>query len=316
MPIVIDPAESSLGGILSLEARHQWNDGTVMNDLDASPRIKIDAISGLRSIADGEDNRTSMPGRRGERVRHGLRRGKTVAYEGRVQARSLADLRSLFDHFASEFDDLAEGRMLVSAHPEYSAGFSRFYRGRAITFNDGDEIFNPDSRWPYQQSFALGIRMGDTRFYGLQQVSVETGEIAESGGLAPPATPPLTISSLGDGAGTVTVGNPGTAAADPVIEIFGPISNPVITNLTQGLALAFRDVTIAEGSFLRIDFDARTVLLEGTSDYRSKIDWSLSDWWNPGVAGFLAGDNVIQLRGDTIADPATALITFYPPYTA
>ncbi len=316
MPIVIDPLSSSAAGILGIEARHQWNDGVVIGDMGASPRIRVESIGGLRSLADPEDIRDGAIGRRGEVTRNSFRRGKTLAYELLLQASSLADLRRLATELAATFDDLAEGRMLVTPHPDYAAGFSRFFRGRALSLDEGEEILNPHARWQYQQPFALGIRMADARFYDPQEVIEETGDIALSGGLAPPLTPPVTLPDTGEGAGTVTVENVGNAAADPVIDIFGPVTNPVLTNLTAERALAFTGLELDASTFLRVDFFARTVKLLGTSDYRLKIDWGESDWWDPGVDGLAPGENLIQLRGDSIADPAKAQITFNPAYTA
>ena len=68
-------------------------------------------------------------------------------------------------------------------------------------------------------------------------------------------------------------------------------------------------------TLLRVDFYTRTVKLQGTSDYRSKINWDTSDWWDP-VVGAAPGDNLIQIRGASIADPAKAQITFNPAYVA
>jgi hypothetical protein len=316
MPIVIDPLVATDAGILGIEARHQWNDGVVMGDEGASPRIKIEDIGGLRSLAEAEDNRDAAMGRRGERARNSFRRGKTLAYELLLQARSLAELRRLVTDLAGTFDSLAEGRMLVTPHPDYAAGFSRFFRGRALSLDEGPEILNPNAAWQFQQPFALGIRMADARYYDPQEVIDATGAIALTGGLAPPLTPPFTLPDTGEGAGSVTVENVGSAATDPVIDIYGPVLNPVLTNLTVERTLAFQGLELDAPTFLRIDFFARTVKLLGTSDYRSKIDWDLSDWWDPGVDGLAPGDNLIQLRGDSIADPAKAQITFNPAYTA
>jgi Phage tail protein len=316
MPIVIDPLTSTDAGVLGIEARHQWNSGVVLGDDGASPRVKIEAVSGLRSLPEAEDNREPASGRRGEKVRSGFRRGKTLAYELLLQARSLADLRQLATELAGTFDSLSEGRMLVTPDPDYIAGFSRFFRGRALSLDEGPEILNPDAAWQFQQPFALGIRMADARFYDPQEVIDATGAITLTGGLAPPLIPPFTLPDTGEGAGSVTVENVGTAATDPVIDIYGPVANPALTNLTLERALAFHNLELDAATFLRIDFFARTVKLLGTSDYRLKIDWDLSDWWDPGVDGLAPGDNVIQLRGDSIADPAKAEITFNPAYTA
>jgi hypothetical protein len=316
MPVVIDPPVSTLAGILGKEARHQWNDSVTMGDLTDSPRVKLDAIGGLQSLPDPEDIRESAMGRRGEITRNSFRRGKTVVYEGRVQARTLAALRQLMSELASGFDSLAEGRMLVTPHPDYAEGFSRFYNTRALTFEPGDEELNPFARWQFQQPFALALRMSDARFYDPQALIESTGAIATTGGLTLPFTPPVTFPETSEGAGSVTVTNEGNAAADPVIDIYGPVTNPTLSNLTLGRELAFEDLDLGASTFLRIDFATRQVLLEGTSDYRSKIDWGASDWWDSNVNGLEPGENQIQLRGDSIADPAKAQITFNPAYVA
>lgn len=317
MTFVVEPPPAvGAGGILGIEGRHQWNGGIVLGDLSVSPRVKIEEISGLRSLAEGEDNREGAVGRRGEVTRNSFRRGKTLAYELLLQARSLADLRGLASDLAAAFDDLGEGRMLVTPHPEYAAGFTRYFRARALSLDEGPEILNPQARWPYQQSFALGLRMSDTRFYEPQAVIASTSAVVISGGLAPPFTPPILLPDTTEGAGSVNLENHGNAATDPIVDIFGPVADPVLTNLTAGRTLAFTGVEISGGAFLRIDFWARTVKLMGTSDYRARIDWNASDWWNPGVPGLAPGENQIQLRGAAIVDPAKAQFTFNPAYTA
>ena len=317
MTIVIDaPAPSGVGGILGIEARHRWNSGVTLGDETTSPRVKIEAINGLRSLAEPEDIREGSMGRRGEAARNSYRRGKTLAYELLLQARSLADLRRLASDLAATFDDLTEGRMLVTPHPDYSAGFSRFFRGRALSLDEGPEILNPHAAWQFQQPFALGIRMADTRFYDPQEVIDSTGLIAPAGGLAPPLTPPITLPDTGEGAGTVTLTNPGNSGADPIIDIYGPVTDPILSNLSQGKTLAFEGVALDTSTLLRVDFYTRTVKLQGTSDYRSKINWDTSDWWDPGAVGLAPGDNLIQIRGASIADPAKAQITFNPAYVA
>jgi hypothetical protein len=315
-PPTASPAPAPVGGILGIEARHQWNGGATLGDLTASPRVKLTAISGLRSLADAEDIRDNAMGRRGEIPRNSYRRGKTLAYELLLQARTLADLRQLASELAAGFDDLSEGRMLVTPDPEYTAGFSRFFRARALSLDEGPEILNPHAAWQFQQPFALGLRMADTRFYDPQEVIDSTGLIALAGGVAPPLTPPVTLPDTGEGAGAVTLTNPGNAAAEPVIDVYGPVTDPILSNLSQGKTLAFEGVELTASTFLRVDFYTRTVKLQGTSDYRSKIDWDASDWWDPGAVGLVPGENLIQIRGASIADPAKAQITFNPAYVA
>lgn len=317
MTIIAYPDSLAPGGILEVEARHQWNGGVVLGDQEENnPRVRIFTIGGLQSLPDLEDNREPLIGRRGEIPRRSVRRGKTLTYDGVVRSPTLHQLRSTVSQLSAAFYDTDEGVMLVTPNPAYAFGFSRFYRARAISFDPGDvDAANERVRFRYEQPFTLGLRMSDPRFYDPQDVIATTTELVEAEGLAPPFTPPFTIPA-GGSLGSVLVNNEGNAPTDPTIDIFGPISNPVLTNSTTGLVLGFTGLTIAEDSFVRVNFRTRTILSEGLTDARSRIDWTQSSWWDGDADGLPPGESQITLRGTAIADPARAQITFYPAYYA
>ena len=81
------------------------------------------------------------------------------------------------------------------------------------------------------------------------------------------------------GSATVTAG--GTVESSPVIRVYGPCTNPVLYNDTQGKVLSFSSLTINAGEFLEIDVRNKTIRLNGlsTSNQYSKLVFPTSQWW-------------------------------------
>lgn len=303
-------------GIPGLEGRHEWNGAVVLNDRSVWPRYKLNRITGLHSLGDPEDRRENAVGRVGELPRRSRRRGKTIVYEGQVQARSLADLRLASAELRAAFaDQEAEYQMLVTHAPEYSDA-SYFFWARALQCEIPDVQGSPfGASMGFERDFAIGVRVSDPRHYDAEGQDGTTLAISVGGGIVPPVTPPFTPALPTSSSGAGLVENTGTAPTDPTVDIYGPVSEPVLMNLTYSLELAFTGLTLLAGEFVRVDFRRRTVLLNGVSDYRGKVDLAASDWWAPGAPGLPPGGQTIALTSDAaIADPAHAEISFYPAY--
>jgi len=113
---------------------------------------------------------------------------------------------------------------------------------------------------------------------------------ASGGGFTIPLTIPVTFTS--SGGGTLTVSNAGDFKAYPVVRVYGPITNPVVTNNTAGKSLVFTG-SIASGDYWEIDLFANTVLINGVSDAPvTTIDVAQSTWF-----GCALGDTSLQLTG-------------------
>lgn len=129
------------------------------------PRYPVRAIPGLKSLADPEDNRDRPPGRRGELTRLSERRGKTVVYEGAIEARSLLELVEGDAALRAAFAEIStEGRMDVFWHPllaAFSAVPPKFYEARALTCDIVD--VQNSKRW--ERLFVIGLRNGDGRYF-------------------------------------------------------------------------------------------------------------------------------------------------------
>jgi hypothetical protein len=65
--------------------------------------------------------------------------------------------------------------------------------------------------------------------------------------------------------GTVAVTNSGASDMYPTIDITGPVTNPVVTNLTTGEWWGYTG-TVSSGDTLTVDTKARTVLMNGSAN--------------------------------------------------
>jgi hypothetical protein len=98
--------------------------------------------------------------------------------------------------------------------------------------------------------------------------TVEVALPSEQGGLAAPFTLPVAVDATVI-SGSVDVTNVGDAAPKVIANIIGPAPQPTITT-TNGQAMKF-DLTVAAGDFLEVDFDKRTVKLNGVASRRGTL---------------------------------------------
>lgn len=107
--------------------------------------------------------------------------------------------------------------------------------------------------------------------------------------------------------GVVTVTNAGTVTAYPVLELYGPCTNPRIENQTTGGALVFSNLTLADGEMVEIDTRERTIFLEGDelqSRY-DRLDFAESSWW-----ALAPGDNSVRFYPESFDVGCEAVVLF------
>ena len=87
--------------------------------------------------------------------------------------------------------------------------------------------------------------------------------------------------------GTGIIAQNGNTDAYPILRVYGPCTNPVIFNDTQGKTLAFTGLTINAGEYLEIDTRFKTVRYLGlANDSRyANLSFTLTKWWTlgPGI---------------------------------
>lgn len=102
--------------------------------------------------------------------------------------------------------------------------------------------------------------------------------------------------------GSATVVNAGNTDAYPLIRIYGPVTEPVLDNNTQGKSLAFTGLTLVAGEYLEIDTRAKTILLNSdpTNSRYDKLAFPTSQWWT-----LSPGNNIVRFHPTTFTDGVT-----------
>lgn len=135
----------------------------------------------------------------------------------------------------------------------------------------------------HPKAFQIGIVAHDPRIYSQELKFLQANpNQALVGGFMSPLTSPLT--SNAGVAGQLLLNNIGTFDTPPFFAIYGPITAPVITNLTTGEEMRFT-YTLGANEYLAIDTFASRILLNGTADRDDALDFIRSEWIKlaPGV---------------------------------
>lgn len=131
-------------------------------DSPVFPRRNVKKITGLSGSGDSDDRRDNRIGAQGEIPRRSFRRGKTITYEGQVEAMTRAGLRQAEADMRAAFDDQAfDGLMVVTPHPLYDAsGDYRYFNARALTCDiDDAATFSPHRvTQGHQSPFVVALR--------------------------------------------------------------------------------------------------------------------------------------------------------------
>jgi hypothetical protein len=298
-----------MGAVPGLNGTHRWNDLVTLNDVSVFPRVRLRRIPGLHTLPEREDVRDLPVGRDGEIPRDSARRGKSVVYEGLVEAQNQTDLDDFRETLLEMFGDgTAEGRMVIAPRSPF-VGPTYFYNAAVMALDIPEE--HPASArrisYGFERPFTLGLRMSNARFYKEPAKTDTTAAITPSSGTSLPFILPVSLTPPDEASGTVIVENEGSAPTDFVVDLHGPSTNPFFANDTIGkrIRLPFE---IPVNNFVRIDFRQRSVLLNGID--RVGYDREATTWWDRGSVGLRRGTNALRYGGDTIQDPAFAEITF------
>jgi hypothetical protein len=106
------------------------------------------------------------------------------------------------------------------------------------------------------------------------------------------------------GAGVTT--NAGNTDSWPVVRIFGPVSAPILTNVTTGKRVSFPALTLADGQFVELDMRRGSVIYNGLASQSMLrfLDVVASDFWP-----LIPGGNNVRLSGSGYS--ATTKATVY-----
>lgn len=146
----------------------------------------------------------------------------------------------------------------------------------------------------------LEYKAADPRQYGPAN-TVTVGVSTVTSGRAYPRTYPLTFG--GGISNAILAVNAGNFPTRPSARIVGPATNPSILNSNTGARVKFA-LTLAAGDFLDIDFDAKTIVLNGTASRYSTLT-SDSTWWQ-----LAPGLTTVQFAADTSSGATSLTFTW------
>lgn len=215
-----------------LEAVFRFN-GLTFNDTSTVDKYRVTSIDGLDD-PDIRDSREDNPGVDGEMVYDSNYGGRTLAFNGKIEAFTIDKLRDMQQAIRTAFNDLSREYPLyfltgdaARDHFINCKKFSKLQWGE----EQRDENFFRD--------FLITLRASNPRFFSNTVTAV-------------------TI-DYGAGERNKNVNNQGNYFAEPTIVINGPITEPKIYNEKTLQILAFKDTTtIADGDFFKITFNNET----------------------------------------------------------
>lgn len=152
----------------------------------------------------------------------------------------------------------------------------------------------------------------DPRFYALESTTeIWLPPAAAAAGRIYNLVYPRTYPTAYGGAGTIDVVVEGNAETWPTFEIFGPISNPQITELGDVGAIAFAGLNIAQGHYVTVETATRRVYADGdpAADRYSYLDVSRTQWF-----ALEPGTTTLRFTGTAYGPPAQCQITWTDAY--
>lgn len=166
---------------------------------------------------------------------------------------------------------------------------------------------------PIDSSFLITAVAPDPFLYATTTLTSGVISPPSGGGYTVPMILPY-ISAAATG-GSVVLNNAGSATAWPTlnsdgsggIRLTGPLTNPVITNVTTGTLLQLGSYTIASGDVVVIDMKKHTITINGLSLISQKT--ATSDWW-----GLAPGNNTITLTTSSTSDTGSMTLAYNTPY--
>lgn len=200
---------------------------------------------------------------------------------------------------------------------------------------DGELDYPSGDRNFTMQKFSGVFKASDPRLYDPTLIRVEFALLSGTGGLPIPFTIPIAIGqSTLNTTQTITYASGSRLAAIeyPIITIHGPITSPIIENITTGETISLTDedgLVIGQGEFVVVDLsgkprrDSKTIRNQnGVSvDQYLSTDSDLESWHLSFAGEKLlnntyntTGANIVRVRGENVNAVTRVLFEYYDRY--
>jgi len=142
---------------------------------------------------------------------------------------------------------------------------------------------------PFFRDFTINLLAVDPRIYSQEELTKTVYIPSAEGGRIYPKSYPKTYGTIQVG-GKIVCTNDGNFSVLPIIKMFGPLSNPKIRNNNDDAKEILVNMEVADGDYLEIDFEEKTIMLNGTTSRYNYLD-NDSKWWE-----IKTGNNEIEFR--------------------
>lgn len=167
------------------------------------------------------------------------------------------------------------------------------------------------------QKVALTVNCPDPTFYDPDMVSISMGISAGGTGFGIPWVIPWTLgeSTLDK---TTAIVYSGTFLTYPIIYIYGPITNPIVTNTTTNEKLDFTGISIGAGNYYKIDcrYGIKTVVNDAGTNKIADLsaDSDLTTFHIADDPEAVGGSNSIRIQGTGANTQTQVYIQFFNRY--
>lgn len=260
--------------------------GWIVKAVDfGSPVVR--EVETLVAVGDGTDDHTEFVG------------GRNILIS--LHLSDVADRQEALDELGTFLDP--------AARPTLRIATEAWRAPRSITVRHSGDM---DLVWEDSfLEFTAGFRsVGSPYFAGDEKIGL-AWPAENLPGRTYPRSYPWSYPST-EGYGSAVLDNDGNRPAHWVARIFGPVIGPRLIRSAAGIdaTLAFDpEFEVAEGDYVQIDSQARTVLLNGESSRYGDLEFTETEWWR-----LLPGANTIRLDAESFTTPAQAEITFHDTF--
>lgn len=182
------------------------------------------------------------------------------------------------------------------------------------TLDGGEPEMALQASQPSWSDMQIQIAANDPRLYSTNEQEARTGALGAGNkyGVNFPVDFPVTWGRLGVTAGEMTIQNLGNIETEPLIDIVGGCSNPVLSKINNDgstSSITFNGLTIPPGQTVSVNLKTRQVSSSVGSNLYYTIDRSQTRWWS-----LDPGDNEVSFAAYSADPTAYAAIKWRNAY--
>lgn len=149
----------------------------------------------------------------------------------------------------------------------------------------------------FTREFWISLIAADPRIYSQTEYTQTVFIPSVAGGFESPIASPLS-SGVAQTGGWINCNNNGNFESLPLVRMYGPLQNPYIRNNHDSAKQIKINMEVVDGDFLEINFENKTIMLNGSASRYNYMDSASLWWWlKPGNNEIIFRDN----GGDTSA---------------